>query len=211
MVEGRRNAATHPERRDVPRNPWDKLVYLLRREGLQLSQALRVERRLIQHKLSVSPDHVRVPKDQEAQRPTQVRGPQGRLKPGEPDVSDAVKPARGAQYTTTFNGYAGVESIPATLTSPEIMRRMQRDHPDKDHLDREFFTIPALLGRMKWDGIVPLAALIREVNERIQIRGRERSDTDFRNDYRHFSYHYQIIEHVGSNDRVVFEARDSRG
>lgn len=119
---------------------------------------------------------------------------------------------RDAAYTTWFKAMGA--GFGASL---EDLRNAKS--PDLLSDDLEEYAAPAafysnqsgLLGRVKWQGIVPLEQLIEDLNIALQFAGEEMEAFDFRDAYEVWEYKYQVIEQVGEGDpRVIEEIRDSR-
>lgn len=89
------------------------------------------------------------------------------------------------------------------------------ESPDILNEDMDDFAAPrafysnqgALLGRVKFDGVVELEDLIEQLNDRLQFFGEEREDFDFRAVYARWDYKYQVIATRGPTDEIVVQKR----
>lgn len=119
----------------------------------------------------------------------------------------------GATYTTFFKamGTSGdlrvIEGAPKGK-SPDVFRETLEDlgAPGAFYSNQS-----GLLGRVKWEGIVPLETLFDELNLKLQFIGEETAGFDFRLAYREWSYKYQVIETLGPTDRIILEIADRQG
>lgn len=113
---------------------------------------------------------------------------------------------KGATYTTLF------KAMGTDASKAEFGQMQGGDSPSllNEPLDEEsgapaaFYSNQSLyLGRVKFKGIVSLDTLLDKLNEALQAVGQEVDGFDFMKTYRHWSYKYQVIEHLGPTDRVI--------
>lgn len=117
---------------------------------------------------------------------------------------------KGAVYSTWFRamGSSGTLKGMQGAKSPDLIREDLED----DAAPSAFYSNQSgILGRVKWDGIIPLESLIDNLNFKLQFAGEESKSFDFRKAYRSWSYRYQVIERLGQLDRIILEYRDSSG
>lgn len=122
-----------------------------------------------------------------------------------------VAPARrtGAKYTTWFKAAGSTERDMGFGDS--YKQGLMEEENEEFAAPKMFFSNQgALLGKVKFKGIVPLNDLIDSLNEKLQFLGEEVKDFDFRTYYTRWSYNYQVVESLGPTDRIIDESRDSR-
>lgn len=106
----------------------------------------------------------------------------------------------GLEYVVEREGRPEVD-----FTSPDLLDALRRD------LDVDEYSVPLafasnhgmILGQVRWEGIVRLDSLIRDLNLQLQAEGTEVSGFDFRDVYPVWSYTYKVIETIGGVDFVV--------
>lgn len=104
----------------------------------------------------------------------------------------------------------GVKDFARNVKSPDLLQDYESEDEGYAVPGAFFSNQGSLLGRVKWNGIIPLETLIGRLNFQLQFLGEEANDFDFRQAYSSWSYKYQVIESIGPTDRVVEFQQDRR-
>ena len=122
-----------------------------------------------------------------------------------PTLDLGLTERKGATYKTYFRAKGTFGDI--TEESPQLLF----DDVEEIGAPAAFYSNHgAILGQVRWDGIVPLETLIRRLNGALQYLGEETRGFDFREAYPSWSYGYRVIEFLGPSKRVVTLVEDAR-
>lgn len=88
----------------------------------------------------------------------------------------------------------GADSIAEEISAPTIW----------------FSNQSALLGQVRFDGVVPLDVLFARLNSGLQFVGEETPHFDFRREYSTWSWKYQVEERVGVRTSIIVSQSEER-
>lgn len=124
-----------------------------------------------------------------------------------------IQRLRGATYDTYFKamGIMGTKELFANMRDGESPSLLEEDD-DRLPIPAAFYSQQSgVLGKVKWQGIVPLDDLVEELNGALQFVGEEISGFDFREAYDYWELTYRVFERIGGVPVREYKLRRSGG
>lgn len=195
-------------------------ILLRRKDGVIQTYYIRGREKAINHPQRPSRAELRARRGKTPARGERRRDPARQEPSTQPPRARSEPPTidvrRGATYSTWFRATGSGLDF---LVSPEelepqdnyarFVQALREKLPGEFNVPLAFASNhEAILGQVVWDGIVPLVALLEELNINLQAFGSEVPGFDFRDVYPIWSYKYKIVETIAGEDFVVFETED---
>lgn len=135
-----------------------------------------------------------------------------RVAPTKAQQGGPVPRRRGARYSTWFRAVGTMGRDLAKMRGGPSPTLLEEDFTDDEITwPGAFYSSESgLLGRVKWEGVMPLEAIIDELNMRLQVFGAFDPNFDFRLVYSQWEYKYEIFAHIGVFTESVFIEFDSK-
>lgn len=119
----------------------------------------------------------------------------------------------GARYTTWFRAQGTMGEAPRDEAYARMAAMLDEDIEETPAPAAFYSNQGTILKRVRWPGIKPLDDIIDDLNDKLQFKGEETPDFDFRDIYSRWEYRYQVVETFGgplAKDRVSYVVIEHR-